>query len=224
MACVTDTGMGISADILDKVFDPFFTTKEHGKGTGLGLSTVLGIVRSHDGFVDFSSEVGKGSRFCVYLPAHSQPVEQVKPAPSGPIPRGNGETILVIDDEAFILDTARIALQENGYKVRTAADGAEAVALFRREQGEIAGIVVDVMMPVMDGAATIEALQELNPVLPIVASSGLRPRGKLAEAIAAGAIAFLQKPYTNEQLLQIVAAALRRVPAIASARPGSEEN
>lgn len=201
---VADTGMGIPPDVLDKIFDPFFTTKEFGKGTGLGLSTALGIVKSHAGFIDVYSEDGKGTRFAVYLPAIQQP----QPAKAQELHRwirtGNGELVLLVDDEPAILVTARVTLEGNGYRVLTAQHGSEAVALFKQHQGEIQVVVLDMMMPVMDGLATLDALQELDPAVRVIAASGLLTTGRVDDAVASGARVFLQKPYSDEQLLSAV--------------------
>jgi CheY-like chemotaxis protein len=196
--------MGIPPDVLDKIFDPFFTTKEFGKGTGLGLSTALGIVKSHAGFIDVYSEDGKGTRFAVYLPAIQQP----QPAKAQELHRwirtGNGELVLLVDDEPAILVTARVTLEGNGYRVLTAQHGSEAVALFKQHQGEIQVVVLDMMMPVMDGLATLDALQELDPAVRVIAASGLLTTGRVDDAVASGARVFLQKPYSDEQLLSAV--------------------
>lgn len=210
---VADTGVGIPPALLDKVFEPFFTTKEVGKGTGLGLSTVLGIVRSHGGFLNVYSELGKGTRFKVHLPAadpaQGQPVEQEEL----PMPKGQGELILIADDEFAIREVTRVSLESNGYKVLVASDGAEAVALFARHGSEIKAVLVDIMMPFMDGPATIRALQKLDPKVRCMAVSGLMENDKLTEIGEDGKVAFLAKPFTTEQLLLALHALLESPPA-----------
>src|SRR6185295_8044409 len=160
---VIDTGLGIPEQNLTKIFDPFFTTKEQGQGTGLGLSTVAGIVRSHGGFVNVYSEFGRGARFKVYLPAiaaaHSEPA---KPSHRD-LPVGNGELVLVIDDESAIREVARETLSAFGYRVMIASDGAEAMAVFAAHRSEVKVVLTDMMMPYMDGPATIRALRRLDP-------------------------------------------------------------
>jgi PAS domain S-box-containing protein len=201
---VVDTGTGIPADILDKIFDPFFTTKELGKGTGLGLSTALGIVKSHGGFINAYSEAGKGTSFSVYLPAREsaqtrQAVEQHRD-----LPVGHGELILVVDDEASIRAIAKTTLEARGYRVITGEDGAEAVALFRQHRDKIQLVLTDMMMPKMDGRATIRALQELDPQVRIIAASGLTAHSQAGPQPGNGVRAVLAKPFTAEKLVETV--------------------
>jgi PAS domain S-box-containing protein len=205
---VADTGTGIPPAILDKIFDPFFTTKEVGKGTGLGLSTVLGIVKSHGGFLNVDSEVGKGTRFLVYLPA----LVLARPAPPeekpAELPAGGGELILVVDDESSVRGVATAILEGSGYRVLAAQNGAEALTLFKEHREEIGAVLTDMMMPVLDGPATIAALLQLGCRVPIVAASGLAEAAPPAESIP-GVRAVLAKPFPAEQLVRIVAEVLR---------------
>jgi CheY-like chemotaxis protein len=206
---VTDTGIGIAPEIIHRIFDPFFSTKDHAKRSGLGLSSVLGIVKSHGGFVDVESEVGKGARFSVYLPASPDAAPtQVGPPPEAP--GGQGELILVVDDESSILETVKATLENCSYNVVTATDGAEALNVFAAQQQDIRLILLDMMMPGMDGPTTMTALRNLAPDVCIVATSGLRPAGPLAAAIGAGEVNFLPKPYSHEQLLTTLHQALHR--------------
>jgi two-component system cell cycle sensor histidine kinase/response regulator CckA len=205
---VSDTGVGIPAEIIDKIFDPFFTTKETGKGTGLGLSTVIGIVRNHGGFVNVYSEVGKETRFRVYLPvADTGQLGQAEELRKE-VPCGHGELILVVDDEAAIREIAKQTLENHGYSVLTANDGAEAVALYAEHKDEIRAVLTDTMMPYMDGPATIRALYRLNPRVKVIATSGLDANGDLVETAGAGVKAFLSKPFTAEKLLLTLAGVL----------------
>lgn len=205
---VTDNGAGIKPENLARIFDPFFTTKEVGHGTGLGLSTVLGIVKGHQGFINVYSETGKGSEFRIYLPAHETAQPQLTTLPPVQLPRGNGELILVVDDEAAIRQIASTTLEAFNYRVLTASDGAEAIALFAHQRTEIKAVVTDLMMPLMDGLALIRALRKLAPDIRIIASSGLASHGKTAEVSNEGAQAFLPKPYTASLLLQTLARVL----------------
>jgi two-component system, cell cycle sensor histidine kinase and response regulator CckA len=211
MISVADTGLGIAAEALPRIFEPFFTTKEVGKGTGLGLSTALTIVRSHGGFVNVYSEPRKGTQFAVYLPA----VEAAEAAPAPPrpdLPGGDGELILVVDDEEAIRQITKATLETFGYRVITAADGTEAVALYAQKGAGVAAVITDMMMPFMDGVATIRALQKMNPHVRIIAASGLPGTDKAAELSASGVRLFLAKPYTAERLLKALAEVLRGEP------------
>jgi PAS domain S-box-containing protein len=206
---VTDTGTGIPPAILDKIFDPFFTTKELNKGTGLGLSTVMAIVKSHGGIVNVYSEPGKGTTFKVYLPATEIISEgQKQQAQRISMPRGNGETILVVDDEASILTITAKTLQAFGYRVLTATNGAEAVAFYAQNQNQIAVVLTDMMMPVMDGPATVYALTKINPAIKIIAASGLAANGSGNKSPGHNIKHFLTKPYTADMLLTTLRAIL----------------
>jgi PAS domain S-box-containing protein len=206
---VTDSGTGIPPGILDKIFEPFFTTKELHKGTGLGLSTVMAIVKSHEGIINVYSEPGKGTIFKVYLPAMELSSEALKKQTQlvSP-PRGNGETVLVVDDEASILTITSETLQAFGYRVLTATDGAEAVAVYSDHENEIAVVLTDMMMPIMDGTAAIHALRQINPAIKVVASSGLGSVDGEANASGVSVKHFLMKPYTAATLLKTMRAIL----------------
>jgi two-component system, cell cycle sensor histidine kinase and response regulator CckA len=205
---VADTGAGMSPEVLNRIFEPFFTTKEVGKGTGLGLSTAMTIVRSHGGFINVYSEPHKGTRFAVYLPAAEAAAgraERQRPD----MPEGHGELILVVDDEEAIRQITKGTLETFGYRVLVAGDGTEAVALYARNMDEVAVVLTDMMMPFMDGPATIRALQKMNPRVRIIAASGLSANDKAAEAASVGVHAFLPKPYTAEKLLKTLAEILK---------------
>ena len=200
---VADTGTGIPPEVSDRIFEPFFTTKETGKGTGLGLSTALGIVRSHGGFLNVTSQPGQGSRFQVYLPAQTdESAESNLDQEAAKLCQGDGELILLVDDEAAILSVTQQTLEAFGYRVITAADGAVAIALFAQHQADIAVVLTDMMMPVMDGAALIAALRHRSPDVRIIAASGLKTDAKSSQADTTGIRHFLAKPYTAEALLR----------------------
>ena len=160
---VLDTGSGIPPETLDKIFDPFFTTKDVGHGTGLGLSTVMSIVKGHHGFLTVSSEPGQGTEMKVLLPADKTTVCPSLAPVNTCAPRGHGELILVVDDDSTIRLITKAALEDHGYRVITATDGADAVAIYSRQRAEIKVVITDMMMPVMDGPATIAALKQLDP-------------------------------------------------------------
>jgi len=204
---IADSGVGIPTNIINRIFEPFFTTKEHGKGTGLGLSTALGIVRSHGGFINVYSEPGRGTQFRMHLPAVDAGFKAVEDLTTSPL-AGRGELILLVDDEIAIREIAKATLEAYGYRALTAADGTEAVALYAQHKDEIRVVLTDMMMPYMDGLATIRALQKLNPQVKIIASSGLTENAGAFEAGNAGVKTFLSKPYTAGKLLEALAEVL----------------
>jgi two-component system, cell cycle sensor histidine kinase and response regulator CckA len=205
-----DTGTGIAPEILDRIFDPFFTTKEIGKGTGLGLSTVMGILKNHRGFLKVESEVGKGTCFRIYLPAveslESKTEEAI--APLG----GHGELILVVDDERSIQEIVQASLEQYNYKVITASDGIEAIALYAQQKNEIGAILLDMMMPSLDSVTTILTLQQLNPDVRIIAVSGLATNDAVAKAISSNVKCFLAKPFTAQEILIALQTVLQKSP------------
>jgi PAS domain S-box-containing protein len=200
---VTDTGTGIPPELLERIFEPFFTTKDLSKGTGLGLSTVMAIVKSHEGMINVYSELGKGTTFKVYLPAvEISPEKRKVQTQSLSLPRGNGETILIVDDEASILTITSQTLLAFGYRVLQATDGAEAVGTYAQHRHEVAVVLTDMMMPVLDGSALIQALKRMNPAVKIIAASGLNADVNASRVTGAGVNHFLTKPYTAGTLLQ----------------------
>jgi PAS domain S-box-containing protein len=206
---VADTGPGMSLEIQSRIFEPFFTTKEMTKGTGLGLSTALSIVKSHGGFINVYSELHKGSQFALYLPALNAPDTVESGALQTDLPLGKGELILVVDDEESIREITRGTLETFGYTVITAGDGTEALALYADKRNEIAVVLTDMVMPFMDGPATIRALQRMNPRVRIIAASGLGTGQRVGEGALEGVSVFLNKPYTAEKLLKTLAQVLR---------------
>jgi PAS domain S-box-containing protein len=198
---VSDTGIGIEREIVDKIFEPFFTTKEVGKGTGLGLSTVMGIIKSHGGFVNVYSEPGKGTHFKVYLPVTQSRETNFSSTSQQELPLGHGELILVVDDEDSIREITKTSLETYGYNVLVASDGIEAIALYTQHKQEISAVLIDMMMPSMDGPTTIRVLQKINPLVKIIGVSGLVSNHKMIELVGNNVKTFLPKPYTSNELL-----------------------
>jgi PAS domain S-box-containing protein len=199
---VADTGTGIPPGLMDKIFDPFFTTKPLGEGTGLGLPSVMGIAESHGGFVVVESEINQGAVFRVYLPA--APIEKKDASAKAEdvvLPKGNGELILVVDDEPAIRKITQVILTKSGFQTLLAVDGREAVELFKQHKSAIKIVITDLMMPKMDGPATIRALRKIRPGIKTITITGLGEETRVAEAKAAGCHAFLNKPFTSDQLM-----------------------
>jgi signal transduction histidine kinase/CheY-like chemotaxis protein len=199
---VSDTGCGIPPEVVDRIFEPFFTTKEVGKGTGLGLSTALAIARNHGAWLGVESTPGRGSCFSLYLPVTDAEPSTEAEAGAPPI-RGRGELILLVDDEASIRDVVRVTLETFGYRVLCAAGGAEALRLYEQQRQEVALVLVDLMMPGMDGLATIRGLMALDPQVRIIAASGTLPP-TLTQAPELQQVTFLRKPYRAQQLLEVL--------------------
>jgi two-component system cell cycle sensor histidine kinase/response regulator CckA len=178
---LSDTGAGMPRAMVDQIFDPFFTTKEVGKGTGLGLSTTLGIVKSHGGFISVYSEPGEGTTFKLFLPATTTH-EDLQQSKTSAVPiQGNGELVLVVDDEPKILSITKMSLEQNNYRVVSASDGPEALAIFARQMHSIRVVLTDIAMPHMDGVALVRALRKMKPDVTIVASTGQGQQAKLDE-------------------------------------------
>lgn len=201
---VTDTGLGIAPEILDQIFDPFFTTKAVGKGSGLGLSTLLAIVKSHDGFVRVDTKLGKGSIFRVFLPATTEAPILSQTSSTRVQTGGSGELILIVDDEAAIRATLRQLLERHHYRVLTAENGQNAIDLFQLHRNEVRLVITDLMMPVMDGVELVRSLKALDPVIKVVAVSGLDVEASRAQLAALGVTDLLVKPVGAETLLTAV--------------------
>ncbi|HLP16293.1 MAG TPA: PAS domain S-box protein [Bacteroidota bacterium] len=201
---VSDTGVGMTHEVIEKIFDPFFTTKDLGKGTGLGLSTVHAIVKSHGGFINVVSELGRGSTFKVYFPAFAPTDDMMPAAQSGPLVKGKGECILVVDDEVAIREITKSTLSSFNYSVLTAADGTEALAIFAQHADDIDLVLTDMMMPFMDGPTTVRAIRKINPSVKVITTTGMTEnfdRTMLADEPIQG---FLPKPYTAVRLLEAI--------------------
>jgi PAS domain S-box-containing protein len=207
---VSDSGTGIAPDVMEKMFDPFFTTKKIGQGTGLGLSTLLGIVQTHAGIVNAYSTPA-GTTFRVLLPAAN--ADKLEAADvEAELPRGRGERILVVDDEAAIRHVAQVVLERNGYEVVVADDGPAALALFAQAQGEFALVLTDFLMPTMNGLALARIIRKMNAAAKLVISTGREDDCSETELDAIGIAAALTKPYTQATLLRTIDRVLRDGP------------
>jgi two-component system, cell cycle sensor histidine kinase and response regulator CckA len=205
---VTDSGVGIPEDVRDRMFDPFFSTKPHGEGTGLGLSTTAVIVESHGGEIEVATERGIGTTFEIILPAAPAAGDRGDEPPAS-TPRGAGELILFVDDEDAIRQIARSALERAGYRVALATNGREGLHLFRSGADEVDVIITDLMMPVVDGYETIQAVRAQGSDVPIVATSGLNTAEASERSLTCGADRFLAKPYDVEALLRLLGEVIR---------------
>ena len=203
---VADHGSGMSPQILSRIFDPFFTTKDVGKGTGLGLSTIHGIVKQHEGWVEVISEVGKGSTFKVFLPASSAGPARAMQAPKPAAPEaGKGETVLVVEDDVPVRELACMALRKRGYEVIQAANGPEAIEVWKKSPGKVDLLLTDMVMPNgMSGGELAKDLMTRNPNLKIIYTSGYSPEILKQDSILAQGINFLPKPYDLPALLKAV--------------------
>jgi len=212
LLCVSDTGCGIPPDVMDRVFEPFFTTKEVGKGTGLGLSQVFGIIHQHGGHIDVQSVVGEGTTFNIYL----RPTAHNRLSPPMGIRReelrGNGETILLVEDEPAVLDAMEAMLDHMGYEVLTASNGLEAVDAFKERNGDVALVLTDMVMPDMAGDELYDALVEEAPNTKMVMMSGYPLGSKGADLLEKGIVDWFEKPVTYGDLSSIVSKALSPEP------------
>lgn len=206
LVTVADTGKGIPAEERDLIFEPFFTTKQAKGGTGLGLSTVHSIVNSHGGFITVSSDVGRGSQFKIYLPAIESVSNTVEADQNSPT--GQGECILVVDDEAAICEIVRSVLENNHYQVLLANDGMDAIAQYTERKDDIHLVVMDMMMPTLSGATAIQIMQKIDPKLRAILISGLPGNEQVAASVGKSVKGFLQKPFSSAALLKAVHAGL----------------
>ena len=198
MISISDTGTGMTKEVLQKVFDPFFTTRNRGRGTGLGLASAYGIVTNHGGMITADSRVGHGTTFTIYLPGSQKDVAPEKPVEK--TLKGGTETILLVDDEAMILDVGRDMLERMGYQVVTADSGESALSQLSKLSGEVDLIVLDLIMPGMSGAKTFDKIREWDPTIPVILSSGYSINGQATELLERGCNGFIQKPYSIREL------------------------
>jgi PAS domain S-box-containing protein len=207
---IKDSGEGIPPENLERIFEPFFTTKAPTKGTGLGLSTVLGIVRSHHGFIVVTSKVGSGTTFTVYLPTAPKAIVAPVVDTGDGLRRANGELILVVDDEKLIRTATRLVLEGHGYRVLTADDGAEGLATFVANRGDVRLVLTDLMMPVMGGVSLLRAIHVLDPKVRMLATSGLTDQDSQAKLEDLGVDGIVAKPCDASELLRTIWRQLHR--------------
>jgi PAS domain S-box-containing protein len=198
---ITDTGIGMDEAMLQRIFEPFFTTKEMGRGIGLGLASVYGIIKNHGGFVDVRSEKGKGTSFYIYLPAINgqdnsqnkdiEPKDKIKPG---------AETILLVDDDEMVIDVSQQLLEKLGYTVLTANNGHEALEIYQKHYNEISLVIIDMIMPDLNGGETYDELKNINPKIKALLSSGYSIDGLAQDIINRGCNGFIQKPFNINKL------------------------
>jgi CheY-like chemotaxis protein len=197
---ITDSGVGMDERTQQRIFDPFFTTKEMGRGTGLGLASVYGIVKNHEGFINVTSQIDKGAEFEIYLPATEEAVTEQQQAVET-FYEGQG-TVLLVDDEAMILDVGQRMLHKLGYHVFTATDGAEALEVYAKNQGRIDVTILDMVMPRLNGGDTFDQIRALNSKAKVLLSSGYSINGQAQEILNRGCDGFIQKPFNMQGLSQ----------------------
>ncbi|MDY6954991.1 MAG: response regulator, partial [Thermodesulfobacteriota bacterium] len=195
---VTDTGIGMEQDTMARIFDPFFTTKEIGGGTGLGLASAYGIVRGHRGHICVDSKKGGGTTFSVYLPASEKEIHKAA-ATAGEAGK-RADTVLLVDDEEVVLEVGRELLEIMGYRVISAADGKEAVAIYEERFDDVDIVLLDMVMPHMGGGEAYDRMKAINPKIKAILSTGYSMDGQAAEILQRGCDAFIQKPFGLEEL------------------------
>jgi len=219
LVTVTDTGQGMSAEVLDKMFEPFFTTKSASQGTGLGLSIVMGIVKAHDGFIQVSSRLQHGTTFIIYLPA--SPISDSEGTEEYPARSctGNGERILLVDDEIAILEVTKLLLESVNYEVTTAPNGNQALELYRQQPSEIDVVITDLMMPSMNGVELILKLRQINPSAKIIAVSGMSPETPLTQSAKNLTNLLLKKPFATHELVTALRNVLDNEDRLSAQKP-----
>ena len=209
MISVTDTGHGMDTETQSRIFEPFFTTKEKGKGTGLGLSTVYGIVKQSNGYVFAQSELGAGTTFHVYLPRVEEFAEEQSPVKAQPNETGGCETVLLVEDEESVRELVRITLSSRGYKVLEAENGECGLQISEDYKEPIDILITDVVMPGIGGRDLAKKLLALRPTVSVLYLSGYTEDAVIDQGAPSPAVAFLQKPFTLQNLAKKVREVLR---------------
>ena len=199
---ITDTGVGMDEKTLQRIYDPFFTTKEKSRGTGLGLASAYGIIKNHAGIIHAESKTDCGTTFNLYLPISEKLVE--KECSSEKKIYNGSETILIVDDEDMIIEVGQALLKRLGYQVITAKSGEEALEVLHREVTGIDLVILDMIMPGMDGGRTFDGIRETCPEMPIMLASGYAINGQAAKIMNRGCNGFIQKPFSVSELSQKV--------------------
>ncbi|MBW2406328.1 MAG: PAS domain S-box protein [Deltaproteobacteria bacterium] len=198
---ITDTGTGMDEATMQRIFEPFFTTKKMGRGIGLGLASVYGIIKNHGGFIDVYSEKGEGTAFYIYLPAiDAQDIYQDEEIESADKIAHGTETILLVDDEDMIVDVSRKLLEKLGYTVLTAVSGREAIEMYQKHLKKIALVIVDMIMPGLDGGETYDELKKIDPNIKVLLASGYSIDGQAQDILYRGCNGFIQKPFNIKRL------------------------
>ena len=197
---ITDTGAGMDEATRLRIFDPFFTTKDMGRGTGLGLASAYGIIKNHGGMITVYSEVGHGTTFNIYLPESEKDAHREVPLEGGLI-KGSA-TILLVDDEELIIDVGQAILEKLGYRVVVSRGGQEAIQMITDRGAEINLVILDMIMPGMDGSTTFDRIREIEPGIPVLLSSGYAINGNADKIVRRGCNGFIQKPYNISELSQ----------------------
>ena len=205
---ISDTGIGMPQEISSRIFEPFFTTKGVGKGTGLGLSTTLGIIQNHEGHVSIYTEPGQGTTFKVLLPLRDEPSQTNQISPKAAPPATGSETVMVVDDEKGMMELAEKILKKAGYRVISCSSGAQAVEIFSEQHQNIDLVILDIIMPEMDGAEVFSRIKEIQPGTKVIIASGYSINGKAGDLMKKGANAFVQKPFLPSELWETVSQVL----------------
>ena len=204
---VSDTGIGMDEETQRRLFDPFFTTKAMGRGIGLGMASAYGIIKNHEGHITVDSQEGQGTRFDIYLPAKDKPAAKAKQATTDL--SSAKKTVLMVDDEEMIIDVGTRMLNKLGYDVLSAANGEEAIDVYKQHQHKIDLVILDMVMPQISGGEAFDRLRELNPDVKVILSSGYSIDGQATEILDRGCRAFIQKPFNLQMLAQTIESALK---------------